>query len=99
MIQREATTIKAFHVPKRIFVGKKSGGHVCGQEEINGILLKEAKLGHQVVRLKGGDPFIFGRGGEERSFLLSHGITVDVVPGITAALGCGAATGPGYNPH
>ena len=78
---------------KRIFVGKKSGGHVCGQDEINRILLKQAQSGQQVVRLKGGDPFIFGRGGEERSFLLSHGITVDVVPGITAALGCGAATG------
>ncbi|PPR13293.1 MAG: hypothetical protein CFH37_01736, partial [Alphaproteobacteria bacterium MarineAlpha9_Bin7] len=78
---------------KRIFVGKSSGAHVCGQDEINQILLREARNGQRVVRLKGGDPFIFGRGGEERSFLLSHGVSVIVVPGITAALGCGAATG------
>ena len=78
---------------KRIFVGKSSGGHVFAQDEINQILLREARNGQRVVRLKGGDPFIFGRGGEERSFLLSHGVSVIVVPGITAALGCGAATG------
>ena len=78
---------------KRMFVGKASGRHICAQDEINQILLEEARRGHHVVRLKGGDPFIFGRGGEERSFLFSHGITVEVVPGITAALGCGAVTG------
>ena len=78
---------------KRIFVGKSKEQHTCGQDEIHQILLRESQSGNRVVRLKGGDPFIFGRGGEERSFLLSHGISVEVVPGITAALGCGAATG------
>ena len=78
---------------KRIFVGKASGQHTCGQEEIHQILLEESRQGKYVVRLKGGDPFIFGRGGEERSFLLSQGVPVEVVPGITAALGCGAAAG------
>tara|TARA_Y100000588_G_C14264958_1_gene929432 strand:+ start:1872 stop:3398 length:1527 start_codon:yes stop_codon:yes gene_type:complete len=78
---------------KKIFVGKTKGSHSCGQNEINSILLEEAVPGRSVIRLKGGDPFIFGRGGEERAFLMSHGIEVEVIPGITAALGCGAASG------
>ena len=78
---------------KKIFVGKSKGRHSCGQNEINTTLLEEAKPGRNVVRLKGGDPFVFGRGGEERAFLMSHGVEVEIVPGITAALGCGAVSG------
>ena len=78
---------------RRIPVGKAKGAHSCSQDQINRILLREAEAGRRVVRLKGGDPFIFGRGGEERAFLLRHGIRTEVVPGITAATGCAAAAG------
>ena len=63
------------------------------QGEINAILIREAKAGRHVVRLKGGDPYVFGRGGEEQAALEAEGIAVDVVPGITAALGCAASIG------
>ncbi|TRD23236.1 uroporphyrinogen-III C-methyltransferase [Palleronia caenipelagi] len=78
---------------RRIAVGKCAGNHPVPQHEINRILVDHAMRGEQVVRLKGGDPFIFGRGSEEAAELRRHGIEVRVVPGITAAQGLSASTG------
>jgi uroporphyrin-III C-methyltransferase len=75
----------------RIDVGKRAGAHRLGQQEINALLVGLAAPGRTVVRLKGGDPLIFGRGGEEALSLLAHGIDVEIVPGITAAFGAAAA--------
>jgi uroporphyrin-III C-methyltransferase / precorrin-2 dehydrogenase / sirohydrochlorin ferrochelatase len=77
----------------RISVGKQAGGHSIGQGRIHEIMLEQANAGRRVVRLKGGDPFVFGRGGEEIEFLRSHDIAFEVVPGITAAIACGAYAG------
>jgi uroporphyrin-III C-methyltransferase len=70
-----------------IYVGKKAGAHSKNQDEINHILIEQAKKYNVVVRLKGGDPFVFGRGGEEMLALLEKGIQVELVPGVTSAIG------------
>ena len=77
---------------RRVNVGKAKGAHVVTQDEINALIVREARAGRRVVRLKSGDPLIFGRAGEEMAALRAAGISFDVVPGITAALAAAAET-------
>jgi uroporphyrinogen III methyltransferase/synthase len=78
---------------ERVFVGKKGGGFCCPQSTIEETLVELAQRGKTVVRLKGGDPFVFGRGGEEAEALVAAGIPFEIVPGVTSALAAGAYTG------
>jgi uroporphyrinogen III methyltransferase/synthase len=78
---------------ERVYVGKEGGGPQMPQEEINRLLLEHARAGRRVVRLKGGDPFVFGRGGEEALVLREAGIPVEVVPGVTAGVAAAAYAG------
>ncbi len=76
-----------------VSVAKQRSRHTLPQEDINALLVREAKAGRDVVRLKGGDPFVFGRGGEEMEAAQAEGVPVEVVPGISAANGAAAAAG------
>jgi uroporphyrin-III C-methyltransferase len=76
-----------------LFVGKEGGGESVAQEEINALLVAQARLGRSVVRLKGGDPFVFGRGGEEALALEAAGIPYEVVPGVSSGVAAPAAAG------
>jgi uroporphyrinogen III methyltransferase / synthase len=78
---------------RRIYVGKKGGAHTMSQEAINRLIIEEAEAGHVVVRLKGGDPFIFGRGGEEAQELIKSRVAFEVVPGVTSAISVPAYAG------
>ncbi len=78
---------------RRVYAGKEAGNHALPQHRINQLLVDLAEEGLNVVRLKGGDPFIFGRGGEEMNALLAAGLECEIVPGITAAAGAASCTG------
>jgi uroporphyrinogen III methyltransferase/synthase len=76
-----------------IYVGKKGGDHTLSQDEINRLIVEKAKTGAVVTRLKGGDPFIFGRGGEEAEILFNEGLSFEIVPGVTSAIAAAAYAG------
>jgi uroporphyrin-III C-methyltransferase len=78
---------------ERIYAGKAPGRHVMSQATINSLLVDRARRGGHVVRLKGGDPFLFGRGGEEVEALVAAGVRYEVIPGVTSALAVPAAAG------
>jgi uroporphyrin-III C-methyltransferase len=78
---------------EKIYVGKKQAVHRVPQDSINELLVKHAKLGKKVLRLKGGDPFVFGRGSEEAKFVLAKGVACHIVPGMTAASACTSYAG------
>ncbi|PMR77419.1 uroporphyrinogen-III C-methyltransferase [Billgrantia endophytica] len=92
LVSREVLAL-AREGARRFYVGKAASHHSLPQEETNVLLVSLARQGKRVVRLKGGDPYIFGRGGEEAEHLIEHGIGFRVVPGITSASGCSTYSG------
>lgn len=78
---------------EKIYVGKAAGRHALSQDEINSLLVEKARQGHTVARLKGGDPFLYGRGGEEAQYIRQHGLDYEVVPGVTSAIAVPAYAG------
>lgn len=78
---------------QRFFVGKRAGRHALSQQDIHSVMIRAAKRGRRVVRLKGGDPFVFGRGGEEALALQQAGIPFDIVPGVTSAIAAPSRAG------
>lgn len=92
LVSEEIMALLPKHCEK-IYVGKKQADHRVPQEGINQLLVDNAKQNKKVLRLKGGDPFVFGRGGEEAQFVLNHHIACHIVPGITAASACSAYAG------
>src|SRR6478609_9708401 len=78
---------------QRFFVGKRAGRHALSQQEIHALMIRAARRGQRVVRLKGGDPFVFGRGGEEALALDAAGIPFDIVPGVSSAIAAPALAG------
>jgi uroporphyrin-III C-methyltransferase/precorrin-2 dehydrogenase/sirohydrochlorin ferrochelatase/uroporphyrin-III C-methyltransferase len=92
LVSREIVDLVPARVA-RVYVGKKTGRHLIPQEEINALLVRLAYDNLAVVRLKGGDPFLFGRGGEEALYLARHGIAFEVVPGISSASACAGYAG------
>ncbi|AQR61457.1 uroporphyrinogen-III C-methyltransferase [Brevundimonas sp. LM2] len=89
----EAVLARARRDARRLYVGKTRGDHSVPQDQIEALMIEEARAGQRVVRLKGGDPFVFGRGGEELEAMRRAGVPVFVVPGVTAALACAASAG------
>lgn len=83
LVAQELVELTSPHA-RRIYVGKKAGKHVLPQEQINKLLVHEAQSGNKVVRLKGGDPFIYGRGAEECLYLKEHNIPFEIIPGVSA---------------
>ena len=92
-LANEVFLAEAAPAAERLYVGKKGGDHTLPQKDINQLLVDKAKAGKTVVRLKGGDPYIFGRGGEEAQELRRHGIPFEVVPGISSAIAVPAYAG------
>ena len=92
LIQEEVLAL-AKPSAEKIFMGKFLGKHASRQEEIHELLVHKAKEGKTVIRLKGGDPFLFGRGGEEAEYLVDHGVTFEVVPGVSSCLSAPLSAG------
>jgi uroporphyrin-III C-methyltransferase/precorrin-2 dehydrogenase/sirohydrochlorin ferrochelatase len=89
----DARVVRIARRAQRFFVGKRAGRHALSQEDIHAVMIRAARRGRRVVRLKGGDPFVFGRGGEEALALAAAGVPFDVVPGVTSAVAAPALAG------